>query len=113
MKILPNLINKKMLAICFSILLVAGCTDGPIDTSSTELQQPDHYYEIDGWGSNPDIYEFTPRSNPNYTCIMMVESVNGVFCIPKPKGAAIVSTASNNKESVRKKSKRRGQGSRK
>lgn len=70
---------KKYLLIPFILM---GC-DGAVNTTPTGLFQPDHYYEIDGWGTNPDVYEFTPKSNKNYTCLIIIESVNGVFCIPK------------------------------
>lgn len=77
------IIGISSLIMIMNALVLVGC-DGVIDTTPTELQQPDHYYEIDGWGTNPDIYEFTPRSNPNYTCIIAIENASGFFCIPKP-----------------------------
>ena len=52
-----------------------------------KLIKPTHEYEIDTWGSNSEIYEFTPRSNTNYTCIMfMLDSgkAMGLQCFPKP-----------------------------
>jgi len=72
----------KKLLLLLSILILSGC-DGTIDPSSTDLFQPDFYYEIDGWGTNPDVYEFTPKSNTNYSCIIVIENVKGVFCFPK------------------------------
>jgi hypothetical protein len=33
---------------------------------------PDYAYEIDTWGGNSEIYEFTPRSNSAKTCVMFM-----------------------------------------
>ena len=82
---MKNLTSKTALrlAVALTVLLcVTGC-DGPVNTDSTGLYQPDFYYEVDGWGTNPDIYEFTPKSNPDYVCIIAVEKVKSIFCIPK------------------------------
>lgn len=62
--------------------------DSPLSAPSTgKLIQPDHEYEIDTWGSNSEIYEFTPRSHTGYTCVMlMLDNGNamGLQCFPKP-----------------------------
>lgn len=34
------------------------------------LLPPDFAYELDTWAANSELYEFTPRSNTNYSCIM-------------------------------------------
>jgi len=52
-----------------------------------KLVQPDHEYEIDTWGFNSEVYEFTPRSHTGYTCVMlMLDSgkAMGMQCFPKP-----------------------------
>ena len=51
-------------------------------TGSNPLYDPDYYYELDIWGSNADVFEFTPRSNPSYTCISVGDK--RFDCIPKP-----------------------------
>lgn len=64
---------KKVLTIAALMLLLIGCGDGAITSPSTNaLVDPDHAYEIDTWGSNSEIYEFTPRSNKNMTCIVFM-----------------------------------------
>ena len=67
------------------VLGMSGC-DGVTDTNSYELAQPTAEYEIDTWGSNSEVYEFTPKTNPNMTCVMvMLDSGNdmGLQCFPK------------------------------
>jgi hypothetical protein len=67
-----------------SLLLLTAC-DGEVNPQSWPLEQAKYTYEIDGWGANPDIYEFTPKSNPNYSCILAVSGVDELktmFCFP-------------------------------
>ena len=82
MKITKNLI----MFIC--LLLLVACADGPLSSPSTgDLVKPDHEYEIDTWGENSEIYEFTPKSNPHKTCVMfMLDSgvAMGLQCMDKP-----------------------------
>ena len=50
------------------------------------LQNPDDYYEIDTWGTNSEVYIFSPKSNPNYRCtvILLDYTVDGgMDCKPK------------------------------
>lgn len=72
--------------VCLVLLfIVIGC-DGAADINSFSLAQPDHEYEIDTWGSNSEIYEFTPRNNTDYTCVMFMldnGSDMGLQCFPK------------------------------
>lgn len=78
---------KKLLLIVVSVLII-GCTDGPVSTATWTLQQPSAAYEIDAWGTNPDILEFTPEGNPNYVCMLAVsgtDNLRTMFCIPKPE----------------------------
>jgi len=42
----------------------------------------DHYYEIDTWGTNADVFEFTPRSNTDYTCVV-VGGDHSMSCVPR------------------------------
>jgi len=79
--------------IIFAFILVgalSGCGDGAITTGSTnDLMTPDHNYEIDTWGTNSEIYEFTPKSNNEKTCVfVMLDSGDamGLQCFDKPQG---------------------------
>jgi hypothetical protein len=67
-------------------LLLLSC-DGSSDTTSFSLQEPDYEYEIDTWGKNSEIYEITPKSNPNYSCLIFIlDNLNSASmqCFPKP-----------------------------
>ena len=42
---------------------------------NAETRKPDAYYAVDTVGENIRVYEFTPKSQPSYTCIIVfVES---------------------------------------
>jgi len=79
----------KYLIAGIAILALVGCEDGRFTTNSTnDLMNPDHNYELDTWGENSEIYEFTPKSNPSMTCIMFMldnGKAMGLQCFPKPK----------------------------
>ncbi len=73
------------LAVCLTALLVAGC-DGNPNTDTWPLIQPEKAYEIDAWGTNPDLLEFTPKGNPDYFCVLAVsgmDELKTMFCMPK------------------------------
>ena len=61
---------------------------GPTTAPTTgKLIPPTHEYEIDTWGSNSEVYEFTPRSNPNMTCVVFLnDAITAVSmqCFPQP-----------------------------
>jgi len=79
--------NIKLLILALSVTILAGCSDGLLTTVTTNnLMQPDHNYEIDTWGSNSEIYEFTPKSNTQKTCVfVMLDSgiAMGLQCFDK------------------------------
>lgn len=78
-----------LLAVSLTALLVAGC-DGTPDAKTWPLSDPEHVYEIDAWGTNPDLLEFTPKSNPNYFCVLAVsgmDELKTMFCMPKAKNS--------------------------
>lgn len=55
--------------------------------SAGELVNPTYAYELDTWGSNSEVYEFTSKANPNYTCIVFILDnlkATGLQCFPKP-----------------------------
>ena len=66
-----------MVGLC---LALSACGD------STSLERPDNVYEIDGWGSNPDIIEFTPVGREDMTCLVVVsggDKAAGITCFKK------------------------------
>ena len=73
-----------------AVFAIVGCGDGVFTTATTnDLMNPDYNYEIDTWGANSEVYEFTPKSDANMTCIMfMLDSgkAMGLQCFPKPSG---------------------------
>ena len=76
--------KKVILAVLVGLFMI-GC-DGSPSLTGFKLMQPDYEYEVDTWGFNSEVYEITPRSNPNYTCIMwMLDSgaSMSIQCIPK------------------------------
>jgi len=52
---------------------------------SGETIEPNQKYDIATDGYNPDIYEFTPVGNSDYTCVLIKsgDSVDGIQCFPK------------------------------
>lgn len=80
--------NKSVLVVTL-VALLSGCSDGIFTTPTTgELVDPDYFYEIDTWGSNSEIYEFTPKSNKSKSCVMfMLDSgrAMGLQCFNKEK----------------------------
>ena len=66
-------------------LVLAAC-DGKPNPTAWELEKPDHNYEVDTWGFNSEVYEITPKSNPDYACVMWMLDNNramGLQCFPK------------------------------
>lgn len=79
--------NSKLLIITLSVLLVSlsGCNGSSAEYEG-KLIRPVNVYEVDGWGSNPDIYEFTPDGYPHMTCLILTsggDSANGLQCFEK------------------------------
>jgi hypothetical protein len=55
------------------VIMLTGCGDGILTSLSTgDLATPDHAYELDTWGKNSEVYEFTPKSNNNITCVYVI-----------------------------------------
>lgn len=60
------------------------------ETITMPNKDPDFAYELDTWGSNSEVYEFTPEGNPSLSIIMlMLDNGKAVstFTIPKGKKA--------------------------
>lgn len=54
--------------------------------TGSSLQKPDYAYELDTWGTNSEVYEFTSLSDPGtVTVAYMLDSLNAMasFNIPK------------------------------
>jgi len=79
---------KKIIFLIIAINLFGGVWTR-IGGLGTKEIKPDHTYTLDTIGENPRIYEFTPRSNPNYTCIIVYTESNYkspvMQCIPKDR----------------------------
>lgn len=76
---------KKIILIAAFAALATGCCS---PANAAKLTNPDHEYEIDTWGSNSEVYEFTPKSNPNMSCVFVIlDNVKamGLQCFPKVK----------------------------
>ena len=72
-----------------ALATLAACDAAPTPGSllGTDLVTVDHEYEIDTYGSNSEVYEFTPRSNTNKACVMLMldsGAAMGLFCFDKP-----------------------------
>lgn len=77
------------LVITASILTLSACGDAGKGVKTTEkLLDPVRVYEVDAWGANPDIYEFTPVGHEHMTCLILVsggDTAGGMECFPKEK----------------------------
>ena len=71
-----------------SMFILSACDGVVPDIQNNDLMQPTHEYEIDTWGYNSEVYEFTPRSNTSMSCVMlMLDSGKavGLQCFKKKK----------------------------
>tara|TARA_R110002050_G_scaffold106937_7_gene217134 strand:+ start:872 stop:1135 length:264 start_codon:yes stop_codon:yes gene_type:complete len=80
--------NLKRRTFALSILIALLCVgcNGSAELHGNKLLIPTNVYEVDGWGSNPDIYEFTPEGHLHMTCLILTsggDSANGLECFPK------------------------------
>ena len=79
---------KKLISILALGAIFIGCDGAITSPTSNDLMKPTYNYEIDTWGSNSEIYEFTPKSNKSMTCVMlMLDSgqAMGLQCFKKGK----------------------------
>lgn len=91
--------------VVFSFILWAMFSVDDNQDLDSGLQQPDYAYELDGWGSNPDVYEFTPKSNPNWACIVVGETPRGSTCFPKAEVKPEPESIPKDKVTIHKESK--------
>lgn len=89
--------NKvKLSMVALSTLFLIGCEGDDVLTTPTtnnlttpttnNLMTPDYNYEIDTWGSNSQIYEFTPKSHKGKSCVILkigVSQTRGLQCFDK------------------------------
>ena len=66
---------KKLALLIYGLLIfTTGADCGVITTLSgfmTEERKPDAYYSLNTAGQNVRIYEFSPKSQPNHTCVIV------------------------------------------
>ena len=78
---------KKLFLAVLAVFTLSSCSDGLVTAFSTgDLITPDHSYEVDTWGTNSEVYEFTSRANPNVTCVFVMldsGSAMGLQCFNK------------------------------
>ena len=78
---------KKLFFISVAVLGLSACSDAGIGVDHDQkLITPERVYEVDGWGADPDIYEFTPVGHEHMTCLIVVsgsDKTGGMECFPK------------------------------
>mgnify|MGYP003655458834 FL=1 len=62
----------KIIVSLIALFSLTACDSTTVDIQNNSLIEPDHEYEIDTWGSNSEVYEFTPRSNTQKVCVMLM-----------------------------------------
>jgi len=85
--------KTKLVIAIIAIFVFSGCeyngkqANGILTAPTTNgLVDPAFAYEIDTWGANSEVYEFTPASNDEYTCVMLMldnAKAVGFQCFPK------------------------------
>ena len=83
-----KLVPSTLLLLLVAVLFLSGC-DGKLDVNSYPLQQPDTEYELDTWGENSEVYEFTPKRRQDLTCIVYIldnMKAMDMECFKKPQG---------------------------
>jgi hypothetical protein len=83
---MKKLINLSII-ISLSFILSACFSDsGKGVNPDQKLLNTERVYEVDAWGSNPDIIEFTPTGHEYMTCLILVsggDTAGGMECFPK------------------------------
>ena len=77
---------KKLLVAVVIVLALSACQPQSSKNGGGVLITPEREYEVDGWGSNPDVYEFTPIGYPHMACLIVVsggDTTGGMECFPK------------------------------
>ncbi len=77
---------KHTAIIILLFLTLNACANHDNDNGDEEKSQFDHSYSIENPGFDFYIKEFTPKSNPNYTCVYVRGHKSlGLQCFPKPE----------------------------
>lgn len=80
---------KKVLLVLSLVFTITACdSQASWGGNDGKMVQPDRQYEVDAWGTNPDIYEFTPKGYPDKVCLILVsggDTSAGIECFDKPK----------------------------
>ena len=80
---------KKLLLVSVLLLGLTACnSEASWGGNDGKMVEPTRQYEVDAWGSNPDIYEFTPKGYPNKVCLILVsggDTSAGIECFDKPE----------------------------
>lgn len=64
--------------------ILSGCEDGSYFNSNTVQMKSDKVGRLEAFGEDLRVYEFTPQTAPNSTCIFVAgEKKGGLVCIPK------------------------------
>lgn len=77
---------KKLLILSGAVLALTGCNVGGSSSYGGKLLKPENVYEVDGWGANPDIIEFTPEGDKSKLCLILVsgrDNASGITCFDK------------------------------
>lgn len=79
---------KKVIAISLSLALttLTACVPQPKTNGGGVLLDPVRIYEVDAWGKDPDIIEFTPVGHPDKVCLILVsgdDKASGLTCFDK------------------------------
>jgi hypothetical protein len=59
-----------------------------ISAENLGKMEADSYYKVKAWtGFSPRVVEFSPKANPDYTCVFLtgMADVPGLSCFPKKK----------------------------
>ncbi len=72
------------------LFALTACDDGAFTTPTTnDLVSPAANYELDTWGANSEIYEFSPKLAPEKHCIVfLTDSINAATMQCFDKAAA-------------------------
>lgn len=74
------------LLVLAAVAAITACDAVPSGISNNPLITVDYEYEIDTYGFNSEVYEFTPKSNTNKSCVfLMLDSgkAMGLQCFNK------------------------------
>lgn len=78
-----NLIMKKSMIVLLAAIVLSGCDQGSI--FNAQQMEPDAVRRIESAGFDLRVYEFTPVTARNMTCVFVAgDRKGGLDCFPKP-----------------------------